>query len=172
MTYKHTFDPARIAIFSLKGGGVLMYDPLLEAERLEHIKPFIDRHGVTFYPPENSQFNPRYMGRCFEGALAHASEHKLVYVEGLLGGVGLDGTQLWMVHAWCATQSGVVVDPTRASIKGKFQYVGVPIRRSMAVAWHHSMGWYGLIDGHPIHGPVLPTMQPDLYRDYSLHLTA
>lgn len=67
-------------------------------------------HGRVFEPaplPEN--IYPALPGHCFKAATILADQHALTYVEGL---VLLPDARTVTEHAWCATWSGQVIDPS------------------------------------------------------------
>lgn len=76
--------------------------------------------------------------QCFMNAthLCH-DDRSLTYCEGYAVSV------IPMMHAWCVTRKGVVIDPTWTK---ETEYYGVPIKRSYLMKMMRESGVYGVID--------------------------
>ncbi len=88
------------------------------------------------------------MRRCFQNAHCLAlSNVELSYTEGFAFQVAYP-----MLHAWCVTDDGKVVDPTWSDGQG---YFGVPFDQKFACEFVHQQGRYGLIDVWELGFPLL-----------------
>lgn len=89
--------------------------------------------------------------QCFDNAFRLARRRKLIYVEGYAIR-GFDGWRCHPVlHAWCSTSDGLVVDNTW---KDGLEYFGVPIDLAFLQQTRETSGQFSVLDnweqGYPI----------------------
>lgn len=102
------------------------------------------REGAAYEPAEYVDGWWAFTGRprhCFRNALllAHLHPDDLTYVEGYAAGV------IPVLHAWCVTADGHVVDPTWTTGNGR-EYVGIAFDTDWVEAYTDVRGIYGVID--------------------------
>lgn len=106
--------------------------------------------------------------RCYDGAIALATKHDLIYMEGL---AILDCTgagRLPLAHGWCVDRSGALVDPTMSKVQHEpaILYYGIPIKKDFAHAWNAKHGYYGCLDGTPDSSDMgVHSLPPELWLD-------
>ena len=101
------------------------------------------------------------MRECFRNAANLAlSRHDLTYVEGYAVS-GAAGIPLPLLHAWCVTASGRVVDPTWEDSRAS-RYFGVPIKAGYLRVALLQDGVYGLLDS-PRRAAAMCDEGPEVY---------
>lgn len=129
--------------------------PEYEHRRFKFMKGLLNSHAM---PMQQGAFNPKYHrlgpgGVCYNQAFDVASAHGLTYCEGVLV-ASSDGYPVTLAHAWCCTESGVVVDPTCHAMQSSphIAYLGIPFKMAYAKRWYEEHGFHNLLDGHPTLG--------------------
>lgn len=147
-----------------------------EMQRISPLLSFVEEHGQKFISgPFDYQYPAVGEGRCFDVAAEVAAAFGLHYCEGILHATTLDGKHVMMLHGWCVTSEGLVVDPVayKAQETPEARYFGIPFRLSYAQAFKERFGFFGLLDGHPSLGLTVGVYEdpPELWKD-ELQLSA
>lgn len=102
---------------------------------------FILKHGRPFTTAALPEGIKRgQMGECFCNATQLMWRRSdLIYCEGYAAGI------IPVLHAWCVTKDGVVIDNTWDEPE-KCGYFGIPFRREFVNRFTRRSGYYGLID--------------------------
>lgn len=126
------------------------------------LQEFVLKHGIecTAAPlPEGVK-----RGRvklCYMNATKLALKRPdLVYVEGFAVGV------IPVMHAWCVTPDGTVIDPTWDTGR---DYFGVPIKTGYLRRAIVKSGFYGLIDNYQNEWPLLRE-PPELWKETNVSI--
>lgn len=129
-----------------------------EQRRIAPILPFLEQHGVKFISgPFDYQYPAVGEGRCFDVAAEVAGAFGLHYCEGVVHAPTMDGHIVMMLHGWCCTDDGRVIDPVAYKCQELpgVRYFGVPIKLSYAEEFRKEHGFFGLLDGHSSLGPTV-----------------
>lgn len=119
---------------------------------------FVLQHGMRFDGRGKLPKKAR-MGKarqCFKNATQLVLAHpNLTYVEGYACGI------IPVMHGWCVTKEGDVIDPTW---KDGREYFGVPIKRSYLIKSMRLYGVYGIIDLWQNRWPIF-NLQPEEFKE-------
>lgn len=133
---------------------ILLVDEELEVLRIRKSAKVVLTHGRPGVPGPYDYSYPSYAPgvRCFDAAYQVAQECGLLYVEGVLQ---INGKH-HMLHGWCETEDGHVLDPINHKIqhKGLIKYFGVRFNLKYAEWWFNTVGYHGMLDGHVAGLPI------------------
>lgn len=145
--------PQHEVVDILVGDSIMMrVCPDFELRRFEFMRSFLASHGSLMLAKPFDYKYPSYDigGRCYDQAREVAINCNMTYCEGVMF-LNVMGKQFPLPHAWCVTQSGVLVDPTAHRIQHKpdVLYYGVKFKTDYALSWKNRYGFHGMLDGHP-----------------------
>lgn len=100
--------------------------------------------------PLPKQFKHGKMKLCYMNSfyLAEKESNKLIYCEGIATGI------IPVVHAWCITHDGIVVDPTWRDSE-KCDYWGIPFRMEFVIYTMLKTKVFGVLDNWKDKWPLL-----------------
>jgi hypothetical protein len=110
---------------------------------------FVLQHGTEFKDIGNLPKGEKMgrLGECYANAARLAQRHReLIYVEGYACSI------IPMLHGWCTTLDGKIIDPTWKNGTG---YFGVPFKKKFILKLMVEHGTYGFIDMWKQGWPVL-----------------
>ena len=124
----------------------------LERERLARAYPLLQDHGLVFSRAKNgthSFTNEDPFARCFDVALALSRSQGLHYVEGVVMFQTKSLQIVPILHGWCCTNSGVIVDPILHKHQDKTYatYTGIVLNKDYVVHQAIETGFVGVLDG-------------------------
>jgi len=120
-----------------------------------NLQDFVLQEGFDFEPsPYPEAYPPGVIKECFSNSISLVEHHpdELIYCEGYAAGV------IPVLHAWCVTHDGKVVDPTwnaHSRCSPGTEYLGVPLNREFVMETLAAKGTHGILDNWMMHWPIL-----------------
>jgi len=114
---------------------------------------FVLANGRPFTPqPRPKGIRTGGFRQCFDNAFRLARRRKLIYVEGYAIRGWDDWKSFPVLHAWCATPDGLVVDSTW---KDGLEYLGVPLDMGYVERSRKASGQYSVLENWEQLYPIL-----------------
>lgn len=121
------------------------------------LEEFVLKNGREFtYQPRPKHIKLGTIRQCYKNAARLAMRNRdLTYVEGYAFGV------FPVLHAWCVTKEGIVIENTWKEDMC-VSYYGVPIKTKYLMHCLYKHQYYGVIDRHEFRWPIL-SEKPENY---------